>query len=531
LRHGHQSRSEKLVLTHIVQANIDEEATRVAVARCFPGEVIVGHDGLVVTPDSVSSAVPAGAAATLRTYSVVDTGQDQCFDDREHIADPLKGAEYYGQDAQYQGVIPRYKDHQNGTITDLNTGLMWQKGFDQERKQSFLEASSNAAACRTGGHSDWRLPSIKELYSLMDFRGLDPSGPETAEIILRPFIDTNYFNFVYGDSEQGVRLIDAQYWSATAYAGSTMNGKATVFGVNVADGRVKGYPRDTGRNGKPFRAFVRYVRGNPKYGRNDFHDNNNGTVSDRATGLMWQKGDGGKPMDWKQALTYAEGLELAGHQDWRLPNAKELQSLVDYRRAPDAGNPSFQGPAIDPIFTLTESESYFWTGTTHIRGQPGDAGASAVYICFGRALGYMVTPDHAGKILINVHGAGAQRSDPKSGDPAGFPQGRGPQGDDIRIFNFVRCVRGGEVTKIKTQFADHVAEENKYPGQRDAGKTSGNARSGKRFTTRLDRNDDGKVSLEEFDGPANHFGRLDRNHDGYLDEDEAPQGRPTPSGN
>jgi hypothetical protein len=43
--------------------------------------------------------------------------------------------------------------------------------------------------------------------------------------------------------------------------------------------------------------------------------------------------------------------------------------------------------------------------------------------------------------LIDVHGAGAQRSDPKAGDPAQYPYGRGPQGDDIRIYNYVRCVR------------------------------------------------------------------------------------------
>ena len=45
---------------------------------------------------------------------------------------------------------------------------------------------------------------------------------------------------------------------------------------------------------------------------------------------------------------------------------------------------------------------------------------------------------------VDVHGAGSQRSDPKAGDPAMFPHGRGPQGDVIRICNFVRCVRGGE---------------------------------------------------------------------------------------
>ena len=64
----------------------------------------------------------------------------------------------------------------------------------------------------------------------------------------------------------------------------------------------------------------------------------------------------------------------------------------------------------------------------------------AVYVCFGEALGYMI--QHGG--WIDVHGAGAQRSDPKDGDPADYPTGHGPQGDAIRIYNYVRCVR--EVT-------------------------------------------------------------------------------------
>ena len=45
--------------------------------------------------------------------------------------------------------------------------------------------------------------------------------------------------------------------------------------------------------------------------------------------------------------------------------------------------------------------------------------------------------------LMDVHGAGAQRSDPKAGDPRNFPHGRGPQGDVIRIYNYVRLVRSG----------------------------------------------------------------------------------------
>jgi hypothetical protein len=57
-----------------------------------------------------------------------------------------------------------------------------------------------------------------------------------------------------------------------------------------------------------------------------------------------------------------------------------------------------------------------------------------------------------GYTLMDVHGAGSQRSDPKSGDASRFPRGRGPQGDVIRIDNFVRCVRG-----LSTDFCQQLA--------------------------------------------------------------------------
>jgi len=59
-----------------------------------------------------------------------------------------------------------------------------------------------------------------------------------------------------------------------------------------------------------------------------YTDNGNGTITDNATGLMWQQADDGVVRDWQNSLTNAETLVLAGHSDWRLPNAKELQSIV-----------------------------------------------------------------------------------------------------------------------------------------------------------------------------------------------------------
>jgi len=381
----------------------------------------------------VKDAVSVKAADGL-SYQIVDTGQTRCYDlTGKVIAGPNTGKPLAGQDAQYAGHAPSYKDNGDGTVTDRVTGLMWERAYHGGRKHTFPDAVAGAAKCRTGGHEDWRLPTIKELYSLIDFSGGTGLYPE------EPYLDTDFFDFRYGDEEKGERLIDAQYWSATEYVGLTMRGDATVFGVNFADGRIKGYPRDRGRRGASTQ-FVRYVRGNTKYGKNDFKDNGDGTITDRATGLMWTKKDSGKKLDWAGALAWAEGLKSAGHDDWRLPNAKELQSIVDYSRAPDAGKAAAKGPAIDPVFALSDPESYFWTGTTHLEGGR-NVGSQAVYVAFGRALGFMRFPGQSERKLINVHGAGAQRSDPKSGDPARWSEGHGPQGDDVRILNWARAVR------------------------------------------------------------------------------------------
>ena len=377
---------------------------------------------LVVTPG-------AGAADGQLPYAIVDTGQDVCYDDEQQVTCPAVGGAFYGQDAQVLGLQPAYRDNGDGTVTDLNTGLMWQQTPDLDDKSTFAEAVAEASGLSLAGYGDWRLPTVKELYSLIDFRGSSRN--------LDAYIDVAYFDFRFGDESRGERSIDAQYWTSTEYVGTTMNGDATTFGVNFADGRIKGYPSEAvGRPSNVATRFVRYVRGNTEYGVNDFVDNEDGTVTDRATGLSWQQADDGTTRNWEQSLAYCEGLVLGGSSDWRLPNAKELQSIVDYDRAPDATQRSQRGPAIDPVFEISEEESYFWSSTTLRESPPmlGE-GAHAVYVAFGQAFGTM-----NGRTM-NVHGAGAQRSDPKSGDPGDWAGGFGPQGDDIRIYNHARCVR------------------------------------------------------------------------------------------
>ncbi len=353
---------------------------------------------------------------------IVDTGQSECYDNYRRITCPRKGRRFYGQDAQYDGLQMSYRDNGDGTVTDLNTRLVWQKTPPAEH-YSWDDATRYASELRLAGYDDWRMPTMKELYSLVDFSGTMRT--------MTPYINTEYFDFRLPDTSQGHRDMDAQYWSSNKYVGTTMRGDRSAFGFNFVDGRIKAYPTGQGR-GPTKRSFIRCVRAREGYGVNDFTDNGDGTITDAATGLMWTKSDSGAATgNWEQALSYAENLEHAGHDDWRLPNAKELQSIVDYTRAPDAVDPAHSTAAIDPIFDLTETESWFWTSTTH-----GD-NLFGIYICFGRALSAWQWRGEA----MNAHGAGAQRSDPKAGDPAEYSRGLGPQGDEIRIYNYVRCVR------------------------------------------------------------------------------------------
>lgn len=121
-------------------------------------------------------------------------------------------------------------------------------------------------------------------------------------------------------------------------------------------------------------------------------------------------------------------------------NISDFQSIVDYTRSPGTTNSA----AIDPLFNSTQITNeagqtdygFYWSSTTHSNWSRV-SGGFASYVSFGRAMGYMNN-------WVDVHGAGTQRSDPKVGDPSEFPTGHGPQGDAIRILNFVRCVRNLE---------------------------------------------------------------------------------------
>ncbi|HNT28001.1 MAG TPA: DUF1566 domain-containing protein, partial [bacterium] len=278
----------------------------------------------------------ADEVAVVLPYPIVDTGQTHCYDDHTGIICPSTGAAYFGQDAQYIGNPPSYTVSNDGlTVLDNVTGLTWQRSpdtngdgiIDASDKLTHEEALAWPAtvnAASYGGFNDWRLPTIKEQYSLINFNGQDPSGlmsNDTSSIT--PFIDDTVFGFAYGDTAAGERIIDSQYASSNLYVDTTTVGDL-LFGVNFADGRIKGYGLTMPNGDKKF-FFVTLVRGNPDYGINDFEDNDDGTITDHATGLMWMKDDSGEGMNWAAALAYAQtknAESYLGYNDWRLPHVK-----------------------------------------------------------------------------------------------------------------------------------------------------------------------------------------------------------------
>lgn len=346
---------------------------------------------------------------------VVETGQTNCYDnDGVEITCPAAGEALYGQDAQYPGRSFDLTDNGNLTVTDNNTGLMWQQVPDDEGL-SYQEALDYVEQLELGGFTDWRIPSNKELFSISDFS----TG--------WPYLDSTYFSMAQSSVSK-----DEQFWTQL-YVGTTAEGQDNAaFGVNHGTGHIKAYPASVSG---PMGNYVRAVRGD-SYGLNDFVDNGDATITDNATELMWEQSDSVTTIDWEDALAYAQDATTGGYDDWRLPNIKELLSIVDYANSPSASDDANLGPAIDTeYFSITLLEDgttnttsdygYFWSSTSAYFNPGVPEYFYAWYVAFGTSV------DDDGD---DGHGAGAVRNDTKY-------EGGALGEDGERYYNFVRLVR------------------------------------------------------------------------------------------
>jgi hypothetical protein len=281
---------------------------------------------------------------------IPDTGQTKCYDNSGEITCPLSGDDFFGQDAQYGPNLHSYTKlgyggvelPDNATewimVRDNVTGLIWESKTDDESihdkdnvYDDWYQLQDNFIIPINGqqyaGFSDWRLPTIKELSTIVNSNIPSPG----------PVIEAVYFP----NTQAG------EYWSST----TDQSHDNDAFIVLFEDGAVR-----TNYEIRPH--YVRAVRGGqlPSDYFN-FINNGDGTVTDTSTGLMWQQGTAPSTYLWMEALAYCKNLTLAGYTDWRLPNRNELQSLVDYSIA-------VPGPTINTTyFPDTQSKNY-WSATT-----------------------------------------------------------------------------------------------------------------------------------------------------------------------
>lgn len=236
---------------------------------------------------------------------------------------PLASPSPPDSDYTINGNSPNPSDQ---TVIDKITGLEWQREDKDNVYRLWQEAWDYCAGLSLDGKNDWRLPSISELRSIVSYDRVSPA-------INPVFLNTNsYF-----------------YWSATSKA----SGGSVAWTVVFTDGNSGGWDKEEDGS-LPVRCVRSGIPNGPVLRANE-----DGTVSDLATGLIWQQVDDDSERTWAAAQSYCDGLVLGGKKDWRLPNVKELESILDYRMT---------NPSIDDALFPSTNPSFYWsaTGSTRI---------------------------------------------------------------------------------------------------------------------------------------------------------------------
>ena len=310
----------------------------------------------------------------------------------------------------------------DGTWRDRNAGFTWYdsdlrygenefNGTESDQDtEDFIEYVKGDSSVNNGnglcGQTDWRLPTVHEIEGLADYDAVvaDGSGGYST-----PSIDTDYFPYATASQYQW-------YWTSHLNVDPDVNGLLEddilrsstsnyyAWSYGSAESRTRsGTGSTVGYTGNY--RFVRLVSSSAAvashfsdYSNNRYTDNGDGTISDAQTGLMWMQCSYGQTYDgadsdqddiicegspafgnWQQAFAWAADSNANfdyGYSDWRLPNIKELGSIVDFGSAKPAINQSiFPNTASGPYWSSTPSRANVHQ-TIFIGFQAGDYGPS-----------------------------------------------------------------------------------------------------------------------------------------------------------
>jgi hypothetical protein len=362
----------------------------------------------VTAADSTTESYIVTVTVATSAIILPKTGQTICSDSTGTVI----ACTNTGQNGELQrGVawpVPRFAVNADTTITDNLTGLVWTQygnvmptrdsnwdmdGTTNDGGVTWQHALDYVAKLNTEnylGHNDWRLPNIKELKSLVNYSQSD----------IATWLNSQGFTNVQAES----------YWSSTSQTAAAQ----VAWSVYMYGGGVEDVPKSINmlyvwpvRSGQGWA-----IAEQPKTGQTSCYDsagtviscatttamgqdgalqkgvdwpnlrfstNADTSVTDNLTGLVWvpngnvmptrdsnwdmdgTTNDGG--VTWQHALDYVAKLNVEnylGHNDWRLPDVIELESLVNYGESNSATWLNAQG------FTNVQVSfgNYYWSSTS-----------------------------------------------------------------------------------------------------------------------------------------------------------------------
>jgi hypothetical protein len=159
--------------------------------------------------------------STQAADALSDTGQIKCYNAIGEVPCPAPGEPFYGQDANYEGIAPAYEVSANGlVVTDLNTGLIWQRA-DDGLTRTWANASAYCEALVLSRFSDWRLPSRHELISIADYGRYEPA--------INPAFESKNASYW---SDRPAADLEGYYWQVNFNKGSSgVIGKEQLYYV------------------------------------------------------------------------------------------------------------------------------------------------------------------------------------------------------------------------------------------------------------------------------------------------------------
>ncbi|WP_084419299.1 Lcl domain-containing protein [Photobacterium sp. J15] len=254
----------------------------------------------------------------VKGFVLPDTGQIQNFTDT------------FGEDGDYPRNPPSYTISKSGKVVfDNNTKLMWER----ESSRIWMTAVEGQQYCNNldlDGYTDWRFPLMKELQSIADMGEFRPALNSDVFSNM-PRLASGIWTFPISDHPDHVWHIGFP--------------DAHIMGQHTASTKL-----------------VRCVRADngAAYHNMSYVDNGDGTVTEQITDRMWQQKIDYQRRTWEESIKYCENLDYAGYDDWRLPNIKEMVSIVNYNKT---------SPAIDEeFFPETPVKYFFWTSTSDVAG-------------------------------------------------------------------------------------------------------------------------------------------------------------------